>query len=313
MKKIGAKGVGKSFFVYKYGDIDISLPRVEKKVGFGHTGFDVSLATSEEIASKRRDFTMNALMFDIFSHRWLDFWGGFDDIKKKIIRVVDKKSFKEDSLRVLRAAQFSARLGFKIDSDSIKIMQDIDLGDLTKDRIFLEFEKLFSARYLEFGLYYLSKLLIFKKIFGPDLECSSFFKTAKELKKHQKNFEKDIYRYYFLYILSKLNGWDLYDMLDKINAKKEYKKFYKIQPKTTETDEKSILKVALKMPIKLWLENYNEEVKNRAKKLGVYDKKFKTPVTAQDVINSGYRKDAIGKEIGKREIKYIDKFLSRNF
>ena len=41
MKALGAKGVGKSFFVYKYADIDISLPRGEKKVAKGHKGFSV--------------------------------------------------------------------------------------------------------------------------------------------------------------------------------------------------------------------------------------------------------------------------------
>lgn len=62
MKKLGAQGVGKSFFVYKYKDIDLALPRIERKVGVGHKAFEVAIAKDEQEASKRRDFTMNSLM-----------------------------------------------------------------------------------------------------------------------------------------------------------------------------------------------------------------------------------------------------------
>ncbi|MGM0623570.1 MAG: CCA tRNA nucleotidyltransferase, partial [Campylobacterota bacterium] len=57
MRALGAKGVGKSFFVYKYKDIDIALPRTEKKIATGHRGFTVDLARGTKQASMRRDFT----------------------------------------------------------------------------------------------------------------------------------------------------------------------------------------------------------------------------------------------------------------
>ena len=43
MKTIDAQGVGRDFFVYKYKEIDISLPRVESKSSYGHRGFEVSI------------------------------------------------------------------------------------------------------------------------------------------------------------------------------------------------------------------------------------------------------------------------------
>ena len=58
MKQINALEVGKSFFVYKYQDIDISLPRIENKIGIGHKGFQVKLAKNEKEASLRKDFTI---------------------------------------------------------------------------------------------------------------------------------------------------------------------------------------------------------------------------------------------------------------
>ncbi|MDQ7046927.1 MAG: hypothetical protein Q9M39_04660 [Sulfurovum sp.] len=155
MEHLGALGVGKKFFVYKYHDLDIALPRKEKKVATGHRGFEVSLATEEKEASKRRDFTVNALMYDIQNEEILDFWDGLKDLEEKVLRVVDEKSFREDSLRVLRAMQFTARFGFKIEKKSCLICQSIALDDLPKERLFLEFEKMFNGRYLHYGLYYL--------------------------------------------------------------------------------------------------------------------------------------------------------------
>ena len=77
MKSIGAVGVGKSFFVYKFGDIDVSLPRIETKVGDLHNSFEVSITQDERTASSRRDFTLNAMMINIFTGGFLDFHSFF--------------------------------------------------------------------------------------------------------------------------------------------------------------------------------------------------------------------------------------------
>ena len=145
MKKLGAKGVGKSFFVYKWKNFDIALPRIESKISKGHRGFKVSITQDEKEASKRRDFTMNALMKNIYTGKILDFWGGINDIKRKLIRHINDKTFIEDSLRVLRAMQFASRLKFKVDKKTIKLCKSIDLSDLTKERIYMEFEKMFKS------------------------------------------------------------------------------------------------------------------------------------------------------------------------
>ncbi|MCD8478201.1 MAG: hypothetical protein LRY68_10245 [Sulfurospirillum sp.] len=83
MKRVGAVGVGKSFFVYRLGAIDFSLPRVERKSGVGHSAFEVEVCQDEKEASKRRDFSMNAMMVNIFTQELFDFWGGKEAIAKK--------------------------------------------------------------------------------------------------------------------------------------------------------------------------------------------------------------------------------------
>ena len=128
MKQIKAKEVGKNFFVYKYQNIDISLPRTENKIGIGHKGFEVKLAKNEYEASIRRDFTINALMYNIYDGTILDFHNGIDDLKNKLIKVINKTKFIEDSLRALRAVRFTSKLGFKIHKHSLSLIQTIQIN-----------------------------------------------------------------------------------------------------------------------------------------------------------------------------------------
>jgi len=312
MADFGAVGVGKKFFVYKWKNIDISLPRTEKKVGKGHKAFEVRIATDEKEASKRRDFTVNALMLDIFSGRLLDFWGGKEDLENRLLRIVDKDSFAEDSLRVLRAVQFAARFGFKCEKDSVAVMRGIGLDDLSKERIFWEFEKLFLAKNLHIGTYYLFKLGVFEKLFGFRVKCREFITICKEFIKYQNSFDEENYRYYFLYILAKVLKVDITVFLSAINAPKIYERFYKKQPMPpAKIDDRYILQVALDMPISKWLEGYKPQVKKRAIKLGVYDKALETGVKSSDVIKDGFVGKDISNEIKKRKLAYIDNFLKK--
>ena len=136
--------VGKVFGVFKVGDFDIALPRTETKTGAKHTDFDVKPDPnlSLEQAARRRDFTINALMYDSENDEILDFFGGQDDIKSKNIKHVDPKTFVEDPLRVYRAAQFASRFGFSIDPSTQKLARSMDLSDLPKERVFGEVQKM---------------------------------------------------------------------------------------------------------------------------------------------------------------------------
>src|SRR5690242_17624604 len=105
--------VGEAFAVYKLGsDLDVSIPRRERKTGKGHRGFAIEgdPNMSFEEACSRRDFTINAILKDPLTGEIVDPFNGREDIGRKTLRHVSSKTFAEDSLRVLRAAQFAARL-----------------------------------------------------------------------------------------------------------------------------------------------------------------------------------------------------------
>lgn len=166
--------VGEAFTVYKIGqDIDVALPRRERKVGRGHKGFEVEgdPEMSFEEAAKRRDFTINAIMKDALTGEIVDCYNGQKDIENQIIRVVSPDTFVEDSLRVLRAAQFAARFEFDIDDETIQLCRSIDLTDLPSERIWGEFEKLLlKAQKPSIGLKWLYELGVVEQLF-PELKA----------------------------------------------------------------------------------------------------------------------------------------------
>ena len=127
-------------------EIDVSLPRRESKSGRGHRGFVIEgdPSMSFEEAARRRDFTINAILFDPLTGETIDPYGGKGDLTSRVLRAVATDTFVEDSLRVLRAVQLAARFQMTIDRDTIKLCRSIDLSDLPRERIWGEIEKLLT-------------------------------------------------------------------------------------------------------------------------------------------------------------------------
>ena len=144
--------VGKSFGVCKLKfddlDLDFSFPRIDSKIDRGHKGFEVTINPSLDFktATSRRDFTINAIGYDIESKKILDPYKGREDLKNKVLKAVDIQKFTDDPLRVLRAIQFSARFNLSIDNELFITCKDMIknslLDELPKERIFLEIQKL---------------------------------------------------------------------------------------------------------------------------------------------------------------------------
>ena len=144
--------VGKSFGVCKLSlndlDIDFTLPRRDNKIAPGHSGFLIEFDNTLDFttASSRRDFTMNAIGFDIKKQKFLDPYNGISALKNKTIYAVDLDKFQEDSLRVFRAIAFATRLNFTLEKNLFllcKTMCEKDLlYELPKERIYDELKKI---------------------------------------------------------------------------------------------------------------------------------------------------------------------------
>lgn len=117
----------------KHGTVTV----VENKTGYEVTTFrcdgeysdgrhpeSVSFVDDAREDCKRRDFTINAMMYNPKTGV-IDYFGGQEDIKRGIIRCVGnpQKRFKEDALRMLRAVRFGATLSFKIEDMTWKAIK----------------------------------------------------------------------------------------------------------------------------------------------------------------------------------------------
>jgi tRNA nucleotidyltransferase (CCA-adding enzyme) len=177
------EAVGESFRVYKVGGIDVALPRRESKVGHGHRGFEVhgDPDMSIEEASRRRDFTVNAIAWDPLTDEYLDPWNGRGDLAQGVLRAVDPITFGDDSLRVLRALQFAARFGFALDPDTAALCRRIPLNDLPAERIWGEIEKLLSASAPSIGFALARDLGVIDQLFP---ELAALFECPQEPEWH---------------------------------------------------------------------------------------------------------------------------------
>ena len=142
--------VGRSFGVIKVrsaasgAEYDFSLPRRESKTGAGHRGFAVAPdpALSDTDAAARRDFTVNAIALDPFTHALIDPHGGQRDLAARVLRHTSA-AFIEDPLRVLRAMQLAARFDFSLAPETAALCRSIadTFTELPVERVWGEWEK----------------------------------------------------------------------------------------------------------------------------------------------------------------------------
>ena len=147
----------------------------------------VSFGHSLEEDLKRRDFTMNAIAYNIYKGQIVDPYKGQDDLKDKVIRTVGEAGdrFREDALRMLRAIRFSAELGFTINIDTFSAIQNnvILMEKVSKERIKDEFTKIIMSSSPMIGMVVAQKIGFIKYI-APILEDSIDVKQNKQAHKY---------------------------------------------------------------------------------------------------------------------------------
>ena len=135
---------GKSFEVFDIKGKEFALARLEKKVGKGHKEFEITSGENITIIDdlKRRDLTINSIAKNVLTGEFIDPFDGKKDIENGIIRATSE-NFKEDPLRVYRAARFACKYGFKVENKTIKLMNSLksELLELSAERVFIEMRK----------------------------------------------------------------------------------------------------------------------------------------------------------------------------
>lgn len=114
------------------------------RVSAGHEGFQIEVDPDidPKAAASRRDFTINALAFDPRTGRCADFFGGRDDLAKRVLRHTSS-AFVEDPLRVLRGMQFAARFDLTPAPETVELCRSIvqTFPELAVERVGMEWFK----------------------------------------------------------------------------------------------------------------------------------------------------------------------------
>ena len=157
----------------KYYILEVTPYRTESKyTDFRHPD-EVSFSKNIEDDLKRRDFTINALAYDISKGHLIDLYKGQEDIKDKVIRAVGNANdrFQEDALRMLRAIRFSTEIDFAISYDTMQaiLLNAHLIKNVSLERIRDEFTKTIMSDNGMVGVGLLQKLGLLQYII-PELE-----------------------------------------------------------------------------------------------------------------------------------------------
>ena len=192
--KAGYKRVGKNFpvFLHPTTKEEYALARTEKKEGLGHRGFstDTSKGITLEEDLARRDFTINAIAKDS-TGTIFDPFGGLQDIERKTLRHITD-AFREDPLRVLRGARFSATLGFKIAEETQILMLDMvksgELKSLPVERIERELRLAIAGHRPHYFFETLKKCKAIPQLL-PELDLPQLYNSDDPIFQALKHFE----------------------------------------------------------------------------------------------------------------------------
>lgn len=123
-----------------YKEISIDLIRCRREI-YSYNGALPETSPSNLFEDlKRRDFTINAIAYDIVKDSYVDYFNGREDLKNGLIKKVHEKSYSEDATRIFRAVKYANRLNFKIfDEAEIKEVIDSDImNSISCDRFIKE-------------------------------------------------------------------------------------------------------------------------------------------------------------------------------
>lgn len=225
--------VGKAFGViivpFEGFQVEVSTFRSDGDYSDGRHPKEVHFSSPEEDA-KRRDFTINALFYDLEKSQVVDFVNGRKDLKKRLIRCVGnpERRFEEDRLRVLRAVRFASELDFQIDEETWKSLGVFaqKLKGVSAERIQHEWSRLLLSDNASYGLQLLEFSGLWAEIFPHWKDIAAKDRKWRQIKRFMKEVKGQTqdsltFRLGALLFLNKESDWpDLTQLKDQelINA-----------------------------------------------------------------------------------------------
>lgn len=170
--------VGESFGVVLVirGDLkfEVATFRRESSYGDGRHPESVDYTKSPEEDVRRRDFTINGILYEPLSGKLYDYVEGLGDIERRLVRTIGdpEKRFGEDRLRMMRAVRFASCLGFELDGAALSVIRDeaAAISVVSGERIREELVKILTRPNPGDGLRLLSSSGLLRHLL-PEVEC----------------------------------------------------------------------------------------------------------------------------------------------
>jgi len=158
----GAQAVGAHFGVVLWHGVEIATFRSDGEYWDARHPSTVTFETTPKRDAMRRDFTINAMFMDPSTGEILDYHGGQEDLRTRVLTTVGSpyKRLKEDRLRVLRAVRFAAQFEMNIDGALFDAMREYaeELDEISIERIRDEYTKILTEGHAKTGFYWLSAI-----------------------------------------------------------------------------------------------------------------------------------------------------------
>jgi tRNA nucleotidyltransferase/poly(A) polymerase len=124
----------------------------------------------------RRDFTINAMAVDLGSGALLDPHEGREDLRRRLVRMVDASNFDDDPLRILKAVRMAVRFGFAVDDATLAAIRAraASIASVAVERVAYELIVIFSANSFRRALALLHETALDEPLFGRTLDQHSF-------------------------------------------------------------------------------------------------------------------------------------------
>lgn len=156
--------------------VEVATFRKDIGIADGRHPAQVQKATAREDV-ERRDFTINGMLYDPVDHKVLDWVGGQEDLRKKIIRAIGDPSLRieEDHLRMLRAIRFASRFNYRIDDELWKVMVKKSplIQNISAERIFDEITRMLTEGRARLAFEKLDESGLLKEVLPEMLEMKN--------------------------------------------------------------------------------------------------------------------------------------------
>jgi poly(A) polymerase len=156
------------------GNVEVATFRSDGRYADGRHPQEVRFARTPKEDVRRRDFTINGLLFDPVKEKVLDYVGGQADIRRRVVRTIGDpfERFSEDRLRLLRAVRFAARLEFVLDAAALEAIRKLapEIKTVSAERVRDEILKILTEGRARRGFELLDEARLLEQIL-PDVKA----------------------------------------------------------------------------------------------------------------------------------------------